>query len=754
MPRLSKPPSLKLTKRQEVLLREVHRRYDKIILEKEFGGGFSGTRVFLVLPTKVDGTSDARVVTKIGPAEALRRERDNYEKYVAGALPFSVAHVQDFCEENGQAALNYIFAGGETLGKTVDLEEYYHTHTAQEIIDTLTGLLDKALGERWYGASKSLNCPFREEYGRHLPAQAKLQDITQTIFPDLLFMEGDQVQIPDISGTYPNPLQLFPRILDKTLEGRSSLVHGDLHWRNVLVDESGKGWLIDFAKVETRHNLFDFIKLETYLRLMVLPKESSAFSLNEYAEFERALHETALGRKTNVPTNGSLAKAYDVIRTIRQIAQLSMRDPRNFKTEYLPALFLYSLAMMKYFPSNGTVPTQLVFITACVAGMYILHDASSIIKFQPSFSNGTGLPKRSDSFAPPSNILKPRHGSAPPPPSFLVGRGEALRELKSRLGIAAIGEYGAARLQVLTAIRGWPGIGKTTIAAAIANDTEVAQAFPDGVLWISLGPAPSILSEIAMWGRALGTEDLLKARTIQEASHQLAALLRNKQMLLVVDDVWEVEHAKPFLVGGTRCATLLTTRENKLAQDLAPTPNDVYILKVLTEEKSLELLRLLAPSVVDSYPQESIELVNTLEGLPLALQVAGHLLNTEQSYGFGVKNLLAELREGTKILESKAPGSRIGLENETSATVVVLLQKSTDRLDAQTRDCYAYLGAFAPKPATFDEAAMKAVWEVEDPRPAIKALVDRGLLEYISEMSRYQMHALLVSHAKSLLIDD
>lgn len=754
MPRLSKPPHLELTTLQEVLLREVHRKYEAIILEKEFGGGFSGTRVFLILPMKADGASDARVVTKIGPAEALRRERDNYEKYVAGALPFSVAQVREYYEENHQAALNYIFAGGETLGKTVDFEEYYRSHTAHEVIGTLTGLLDKALGERWYGASKPLNCPFREEYGRHLPSEAELQSITRTIFPSLAFIDNDQVQIPDISETYPNPLQLYPGLLDKTLEGRSSLVHGDLHWRNVLVDESGKGWLIDFAKVQTRHNLFDFIKLETYVRLMLLPKESSAFTLNEYAQFEGALHETALGRKTNVPTNAILTKAYDVIRAIRQIAQLSMRNPRNFKTEYLPALFIYCLAMMKYFPSNGPVPTQFVFITACVAGLYILNDTSSIDPMSPN-SNGADFSKPSYSFSAPSpSILIPRRGSVPPPPALLVGRGEALRELKSRLGIAVSGEYGAARLQVLTAIRGWPGIGKTTMAAAIAHDAEVALAFPDGVLWVSLGPAPSVLSEIATWGRALGTEDLLKAKTVQEASQQLAAILRNKQMLLVVDDVWELEHAKPFLVGGLRCATLLTTRENMLAQELAPTPNDVYILKVLTEEKSLELLGLLARSVVDSYPQESIELANTLEGLPLALQVAGHLLNTEQGYGFSVKDLLAELRDGTRILESKAPGSRIGLENETSATVVVLLQKSTDRLDAQTRDCYAYLGAFAPKPATFDEAAMKAVWEVEDPRPAIKALVDRGLLEYLPETSRYQMHALLVSHAKSLLTDN
>jgi len=47
---------------------------------------------------------------------------------------------------------------------------------------------------------------------------------------------------------------------------------------------------------------------------------------------------------------------------------------------------------------------------------------------------------------------------------------------------------------------------------------------------------------------------------------------------------------------------------------------------------------------------------------------------------------------------------------------------------------------------------MKAMWMVEDPRPIARILVDRGLLEPVGE--RFQMHALLVAHAQSLLSDD
>lgn len=347
----------------------------------------------------------------------------------------------------------------------------------------------------------------------------------------------------------------------------------------------------------------------------------------------------------------------------------------------------------------------------------------------------------------------PRPGSAPPLPSLLVGREEALHDLKTRLGGISGGQT-AASPQVLTALRGWPGVGKTTIAAYLAHDTDIATIFPDGVLWISLGPTPSLYSKLAIWGRALGAEDILKAKTLEEASAQLSALLRNKRMLLIVDDVWEPEHALPFKVGGRGCAMLITTRISSVAQALAPTANDIYKLAVLTDEKGLELLQALAPTVIAQYPDQAHELVRVLEGLPLALQVAGHMLNVEVDYGFGVSDLLTELHKGTKLLLAKAPADRADVINQTTPTVAALLQTSTEHLDKQTREYFVYLGAFAPKPATFDLVAMKNVWLVDDPKPVARILVDRGLLEFVPEMGRFQMHALLALHAKSLVTED
>lgn len=341
--------------------------------------------------------------------------------------------------------------------------------------------------------------------------------------------------------------------------------------------------------------------------------------------------------------------------------------------------------------------------------------------------------------------------STPPPPTLIVGREEALSELKARLGIR---KQSSPSVQILTTIRGWPGVGKTTVASAIAHDPEVTSAFPDGILWVSLGQKPDLLSELGRWGQELGASDFLNILTITQASERLAGLLRDKRILLIVDDVWSSADAIPFLVGGRGCAILFTTRETSIAQALAPTPQAIYVLPVLTDQKSLELLQTLAPTAVAEYPTQCLELVHALEGLPLALQVAGRLLNAESNYGFSVVDLLTELRDGVRLLQSQAPLNRIDIVSQTTPTIAVLLKKSTDRLDEKTRERFAYLGAFVSKPAHFDLSAMKAVWKVEDPKPIVRQLVDRGLLEFVAEINRYQIHALLVAHARSLCVPE
>lgn len=334
-------------------------------------------------------------------------------------------------------------------------------------------------------------------------------------------------------------------------------------------------------------------------------------------------------------------------------------------------------------------------------------------------------------------------GVAPPAPGLLVGRAGALRDIKRRVGVGGV-------QHPVTVIQGWPGVGKSTVVAALAHDQDIANAFVDGVLWASLGETPSLLTHALTWAAALGLSFPNRTPSLEEITAHLTAALREKRMLLIVDDVWQEEHATPFKIGGRACATVLTSRLNEVAQALAPIPQDVYRLPVLDDAPAIELLAALAPEVVAAHPGEARELALDLEGLPLAIQVAGRLLQSEARLGWGVRDLLNDLRRGAALLAATAPSDMVGAACDTTPSIAALLKRSTDSLAAETRSRFALLGLFAPKPATFDLQAMGVAWEVADSKPTARVLVNRGLLEPVSN-GRFQMHALLKLHACSLL---
>jgi hypothetical protein len=213
---------------------------------------------------------------------------------------------------------------------------------------------------------------------------------------------------------------------------------------------------------------------------------------------------------------------------------------------------------------------------------------------------------RLDSVGVRGGVGLPRPGRAPPLSSLVVGRDVALHELKRRLGIADAAATGA--INVITAVRGWPGVGKTTLAAWLAHDTEVIEAYPDGVLWASLGRPEHVLAELVSWTHALSVAVVGEA-SADELSTRLRAVLHDRRALLVLDDVWHAADVIPFRVGGAACATVVTTRRPDVANALAATAADVYVLDVLDEASGVEVLERLCPEVVADHGELARELV-------------------------------------------------------------------------------------------------------------------------------------------------
>jgi hypothetical protein len=335
-------------------------------------------------------------------------------------------------------------------------------------------------------------------------------------------------------------------------------------------------------------------------------------------------------------------------------------------------------------------------------------------------------------------------GLLPPVPQLVVGRKEVLEDLKRRIRAS---ERNSDTMRVVV-VTGWPGVGKSTIAAALVHDPDVRRWFDGPTLWATLGSVDAdVRSQLRAWGRAAGV-DLSWDINSNIARAKLAAHLGDKDCLLIVDDVWSPDQVEPFRVGGQRSALVVTTRLYSVGAGVAPTPSDMVQLPGLTTDDGLELLSELAPAVVKEHRASCRELVDALQGLPLAIQVAARYLNAEARSGLDVDSLLAELRTGSRILEARPPTDMM---TSTTPTVAVLLQKSTEHLDPLTLERFAALGVMAGQATSFDMAALQTLWNTKEPEGTVRTLIDRGLLEFNPSSRRYWVHSLLLLHARSLL---
>src|SRR5262249_7494215 len=212
---------------------------------------------------------------------------------------------------------------------------------------------------------------------------------------------------------------------------------------------------------------------------------------------------------------------------------------------------------------------------------------------------------------------KKRFKTFPPLPLHFVVRPDTLDRLRQ-----IVIREGDARVVPVTAIRGMGGVGKTVLAQALCHDEAVQDAFPDGVMWVSVGRNPSndhLREQIREVAKALG-DSLEGYDTFQGCINQLRNTLSDKSVLIVLDDVWDPRHIRHFNADAPRCHLLITTRNQEVVRG---TDAREFSAEVMSELESRQLLAQKSGLPVEDLPPEAAELVRRSGSLPLALSMLG-----------------------------------------------------------------------------------------------------------------------------------
>jgi hypothetical protein len=148
---------------------------------------------------------------------------------------------------------------------------------------------------------------------------------------------------------------------------------------------------------------------------------------------------------------------------------------------------------------------------------------------------------------------------APKPPADFVQRPAEFDALKKML-LDAKGDAVA----ITAALRGAGGYGKMTLATALAHDSEVQDAYFDGILWVTLGEKPENLVSIISDLVEILSSERPGLENINAAAAKLGETLGDRRILMIIDDAWREQDLRPFMQGGPNTTRLVTTRNDHI----------------------------------------------------------------------------------------------------------------------------------------------------------------------------------------------
>jgi hypothetical protein len=428
------PSDLQLSDHEESLLKSLFSRYARLVIQSEFLSGYSGARTLLTLPIRTDGRSDAYTIAKIGDRTPIQREYQNYEAFVKHTLPPVTARIQNppvSVRGNPKAALQYTFIGEagslptslrqallkspnpdlltrlfETFGPNWWMQRTPHTFRLTEeydmvlpphyVLEPEAGKGDRIDGLMSPGKTRlsvgdcitlqNFQTTERRQDGmshnirwESLPGQPSLrvrwlgEELPKQPTGRVVATRDDLLRSfvagLDLFGL-PDPLDTLPQVLEESIIGTHSIIHGDLNLENVLVGPGNFVWLIDFATTREGHPMADFAHLEAEIISHVIAPQVST---REYLAIlnSQTQSDTIQGHEDGVLSENNPDREKLVMKTrsllalteaVRDFAMKCLANPSR-PHEYHLALCVSCLGALKY-RNLDTHQKHLLYLTA------------------------------------------------------------------------------------------------------------------------------------------------------------------------------------------------------------------------------------------------------------------------------------------------------------------------------------------------------------------------------------------------------
>lgn len=342
--------------------------------------GHGGCGIVLARPS-YEGIEGEDVVIKFGPRDTVITEFERYRNWVA---PFAATRSTQLKGEPSitphLGAIKYSFIGKRTpTPGLVSFNDYYLNEdtSVESLEETLRYLFEVNCG-RWYqgkrepvdGERKSLDVWYKEQLGFDMMRkQDELRDVLNQLLKSKQAVSR-HFQIKESNTLFVRLGRehlILPEPVHWILSGEGSvkkddffsipslvaITHGDLNGTNVLVDEEGKTWLIEFFKTGWGPILRDFAELESVIKFELIQTDSL---LARY-ELEKALLQpNSLDQPVEFNNRSRLSeldKAVRVIQRLRELARV-LTDSEDIH-EYHAGLYFYALKSMVGFSSKADV---------------------------------------------------------------------------------------------------------------------------------------------------------------------------------------------------------------------------------------------------------------------------------------------------------------------------------------------------------------------------------------------------------------